>query len=531
MNAQTMTHKFKQLAAALIAASLLAPAVADDLHRVGTGDPATLDPHKIVDPWEATIVMDLFIGLTTLTPAAEVVPGSAESWTVSDDGRTYVFKLRDGLKWSDGTPLTAKDFEFSFRRILTPATASPIAARHFIIENARAINRGELPPDELGVRALNERELEIRLNHPAPYFPELIVHRALPAPRHAIEEHGDRWVRPENMVSNGAFALDVWRPNDYVQLRKNPNFYAADNVRLTRVFHHTGEDANRALREFRSGSVDVVVTVPTEQLEWLQENMPDSLRLFPGFGLQHLAFNTTKAPFNDARVRRALAMAIDREVLAERILKSGELPAYGLVPPQAKQYPNPAQADFASLSQAERNERARALLAEAGFPDGMTVRLSYNTNEILKRVMVAVAAMWRQIGVRTQLENSEAKVVIANMRNGDFEVGRYLWLAETSDAFSFVERIHSGAGPLNHARYDNPQFDALLDQAQLTSDLTARAELIREAEAIALEDMPVIPLYFYAGRRLVKPYVRGWVNNARGINLARDMWIDEELKP
>lgn len=525
-----MTRNFLQLAAAVAASAVLIPGFAGDLHRVGTGDPATLDPHKIVDPWEATIVMDLFIGLTTLTPAAEVVPGSAESWSVSDDGRTYVFRLRNGLKWSDGTPLTAKDFEYSFRRILTPATASPIAARHFIIENARAINRGDEPPESLGVNALSDQELEIRLNHPAPYFPELIVHRALPAPRHAIEQHGDRWVRPENMVSNGAFTLEVWRPNDFVQLRKNPNFYAAAKVRLERVFHHTGEDANRALREFRSGSVDAVVTVPTEQLEWLRENMPDSLRLFPGFGLQHLAFNTTRAPFNDARVRRALAMAIDREVLADRILKSGEVPAYGLVPPQAKQYPNPAKADFESLSQPERNRRANALLAEAGFPDGLTVTLSYNTNEILKRVMVAVAAMWRQIGVRTQLENSEAKVVIANMRNGNFEIGRYLWLAETSDAFSFVERIHSAAGPLNHARYSNPQFDALLDQAQLTSDLSVRADLIRKAEAMALEDMPVIPLYFYAGRRLVKPYVKGWVNNARGINLARDMWIDESLR-
>lgn len=526
-----MTRHLNHFVLALIAGAILTPTLASDLHRVGTGDPATLDPHKIVDPWEATIVMDLFIGLTTLTPSAEVVPGSAESWTVSDDGRTYVFKLRDGLMWSDGTPLTAKDFEYSFRRILTPATASPIAARHFIIENARAINRGEMPPEALGVTALNDRELEIRLNHPAPYFPELIVHRALPAPRHAIEEHDDRWVRPENMVSNGAFVLEVWRPNDFVQLRKNANFYGADNVRLTKVFHHTGEDANRALREFRSGSVDAVVTVPTEQLEWLRENMPDSLRLFPGFGLQHLAFNTTRAPFDDVRVRQALAMAIDREVLAEKILKSGEIPAYGLVPPQAKQYPNPAKADFVALSQRERNARAKALLAEAGFPNGLTVTLSYNTNEILKRVMVAVAAMWRQVGVRTQLENSEAKVVIANMRNGNFEIGRYLWLAETSDAFSFVERIHSGAGPLNHARYSNEEFDALLDQAQLTSDLSVRADLIRRAEALALADMPVIPLYFYAGRRLVQPYVKGWVNNARGINLARDMWIDEELKP
>jgi oligopeptide transport system substrate-binding protein len=508
-------------------------AQAQILHRSGTGDPATLDPHKFVDPWEATIVMDLFIGLTTLAPDASVQPGSAESWTVSEDGLTYVFKLREGLEWSDGVPLTAEDFAFSMRRIVDPATASPFAARYFLVHNGREIQLGTKPPSELGVRALDERHLEVRLVHPTPFFTELMVHRGLPAPRHAIKKHGDSWIRPQNMVSNGAFTLREWIPNGHVAVRKNPRFYAAERVKLAGVRHHNGEDTNRALRQFRAGELDVVVSVPIGQLEWMKENLGTELHMVPAFGLQHYAFNLKRPPFNDRRVRRALAMAVNREVLVERVLgSSGESPAYGLIPPQARFYPEHARADFAAWPYAERLQRARALLAEAGFGSGnpLTVELSYNTHELHKRVAVAVAAMWKAIGVITTLNNMEAKVLLANMRQGEFDVGRYLWLAETSDGFSFLEHIHSDAGPLNQAGYANADYDALLDEIITTVDLDERAALLKQAEALALEDMPILPLYYYAGRRLIGRHVGGWTDNARGINLARDLSIDESLR-
>ncbi len=503
------------------------------LHRSGTGDPATLDPHRFVDPWEATIVMDMFIGLTTLAPDGSVLPGSAESWEVSEDGLTYVFKLRPGLQWSDGTPLTAEDFAYSFRRIVDPATASPFAARYFLVENGREIQLGEKQPGKLGVRVLDPRHLEIRLVQPSPFFTELIVHRGLPAPRHAIDKHGDSWIRPENMVSNGPFTLSEWIPNGHVAVNKNPRFYGADQVRLAGVWHHNGEDTNRALRQFRAGELDVVVSVPIGQLEWMKQNLPEELHMVPAFGLQHYVFNLSRPPLDDRRVRLALAMAINREILVERVLgSSGESPAYGLVPSQARYYEDHAVAEFASWPYRQRLERAKALLAEAGFnaANPLQVELSYNTHELHKRVAVAVASMWKSIGVTTTLNNMEAKVLLANMRQGDFDIGRYLWLAETSDGFSFLERIHTDAGLLNQARYSNPRFDGILDEIMVTVDLKRRAALLKQAEAIALADMPIVPLYYYAGRRLIARHVGGWVDNPRGINLARDLWIDESRR-
>ena len=331
------------------------------------------------------------------------------------------------------------------------------------------------------------------------------------------------------MVSNGAFTLDEWIPNGHVAVAKNLRFYGADQVQLAGVWHHNGEDTNRALRQFRAGELDVVVSVPIGQLQWMKQNLGEELHMVPAFGLQHYVFNLNRPPFNDRRVRLALAMAIILEVIVERVLgSSGESPAYGLIPSQARFYPEHAMADFAAWPHAERINRARDLLAEAGFGPGnpLKVELSYNTHELHKRVAVAVAAMWKTIGVATTLNNMEAKVLLANMRQGEFDVGRYLWLAETSDGFSFLERIHSDAGPLNQAGYANPEYDALLDQIMVTVDLDERAAL-QQAEAMALEDMPILPLYYYAGRRLIARHVGGWVDNPRGINLARDLSIDE----
>lgn len=517
----------KRLFAAACIACLVGPTNAAELRRAGTGDPATLDPHRFEDPWEATIIMDLFQGLTTFTPEMDVVPGQAESYSVSDDGLTYTFQLREGLQWSDGTPLTAYDFEYSFRRILNPATGSPTAARHFVLKNASQVYAGTLPLEALGVKALSPLQLEMQLEHPAPFYTEVLASRGLPVPRHAIERHGERWIQPGKLVSNGPFTLVEWIPNQHVKVERNQRFFDAGTVQLDGVYHLSGEDANMSVRQFRAGEVDVVVTVPSEQLDYLRRELGDELHLVPGFGLQHYVFNTQVPPFDDVRVRRALAMAIDREILVSKILRSGEQPAYGLVPPQARAYPNHAVADFAAWTQPERMRAARALLAEAGYGSGrqLKVVLSYNTSEIHKRVALAVSSMWKSIGVKTVLNNKEAKVLLSDMRNGTFEVGRYLWLGLTQDAMSFLERLHSQGGPINQSRYANPTFDELLDEAMLTLDLQDRAALLYRAEALAVAEMPVIPLYFYGGRRLISSRVTGWVDNSRGINLARDLGI------
>jgi oligopeptide transport system substrate-binding protein len=524
-----LSASWQRLTCGFVVLFLSSSLPAAELHRAGTGDPATLDPHRFEDPWEATIIMDLFQGLTTFTPDMQVVPGQAESWHVSDDGLTYTFQLRPGLHWSDGTPLNAYDFEYSFQRILDPATGSPTAARHFVLRNASQVFAGELPAAELGVKALAPLQLEMTLEHPAPFYPEVLASRGMPVPRHVIERAGGRWIQPGKLVSNGPFSLVEWVPNQHVKLVRNPQFFDAAKVQLDAVYHHSGEDANMSVRQFRAGEMDVVVTVPSEQLEFLKRELGSELHLVPGFGLQHYVFNTEEPPFNDVRVRRALAMAIDREILVSKITRSGERPAFGLVPPQVRYYPQQAQADFAGWSQAKRASTAKELLKAAGYGPGnpLEVSLSYNTNEIHKRVALAVSAMWRGVGVKTILNNKEAKVLLADMRNGDFEVGRYLWLGLTQDALSFLERLHGEAGPINQSRFSDPDYDQLLDQAVLTNDLEARAAMLYQAEARALAAMPVIPLYYYAGRRLVSSKVSGWVHNSRGINLARDLAVTE----
>ena len=503
------------------------------LHRAGTGDPATLDPHRFVDPWEATIVMDLFIGLTTLAPDGSVQPGSAESWTVSDDGLTYVFKLREGLQWSDGTPLTAEDFAYSFRRIVDPATASPFAARYFLVENGREVQLGEKPPEQLAVRVLDPLHLEIRLVQPSPFFTELLVHRGLPAPRHAIEKFGDRWIRPGNMVSNGPFTLTQWIPNGHVAATKNPKFYGASTVGLAEVRHHNGEDTNRALRQFRAGELDVVVSVPIGQLQWMKENLAEELHMVPAFGLQHYVFNVTRPPFDDPRVRRALAMAIDRDILVERVLgSSGEAPAYGIVPSQARYYPDHASADFASWTPAQRLDKARALLSAAGFGPGQPLSV-----EAQLQHPRAAQTSGRCGGVHVETNRREHD---AQQHGGQGAAGQYAPGRFRRGALPVVGRdlrriFISGASAQQRRSIESgtlrqSTLDALLDDILLTVDLTQRAALLKQAEALALADMPILPLYYYAGRRLIGRHVEGWVDNPRGINLARDLSINESRR-
>ena len=496
------------------------------LRRAGTDDPATLDPHRVAYPGEFNVISDLFTGLLTLDAMAKPVPGAAESWTVSQDGLTYEFMLRPGMKWSDGKPLTAADFEWSFRRMLDPATAFPFAARLYLIRNAREVNAGRRPVAELGVKALDANRLRLELAHPAPYLFEVLASYSSPAPRHLVEKRPADWIRPGVMVSNGAFVLDEWVPNSHVRLKKNPLFYDAAGVRLEAVVHVHTDGAANALRRFRAGELDVILVVPPDQLDWARQNLPKELRLSPGFGVEHIAFNTRKAPFDDARVRRAVSMAIDREALVSQVTRAGEVPAYGLVPLKASSYGRNARADFAGMQQAERVKQARALLAEAGYGPGRPLRftLRYPSGDVQKRIAVVLAAMLQAAGVRVEIAGSELRSLLGEVGRGDFEAVRFQWLSGTTDPVSFLERLDSAAGAENQSGYANARYDALLRQAGDTREVDARAVLLSQAEALALADHPVAPLYFYAGRRLVSQRVSGWTDNVRGVHLSR--WLD-----
>ena len=493
------------------------------LHRGGIGDPETLDPQGTGSGTEGTIMTDLFVGLLAPGPAGGIVPGSAESWEVSEDGKTYRFRLRDNLKWSDGEPLTAHDYAYGMRRLMDPGTAAPIAAFLYSIVNSEAVNRGERPLDDLGIEVIDTRNLEVRLTAPTPYFPEMIAVAWDPAPRHVVEEHGQTWTQPGRHVSNGPFKLAEWIPNQYVKLVKNEHFYAADSVALDGVIHYPAEDISTSFKRFRAGELDIVTAFPTQQLAWVRDNMPEALHITPTLNIEALLFNTLKSPVDDERVRLALSMAINRDLIVEKILRGGETPAYGIVPPAASHYDKHARAPFSELSYPQRLERARELLAEAGYgpTNPVKVELRLNASEIRRQTALAISSMWKQIGVETQLLTSEDKARFRDMMSGNYQIVVSLRLTASADPFIFLRTFHSNAGPQNTTRYSNAVFDAWLDQAELTADLKARAELLRNAEAQLLANHPMAPLYVYSSKKLISPRIRGWIDNPKGINPAR----------
>lgn len=510
------------------------PAASQDeivFRRGGGGDPESLDPHKILAAFESTILTDMFLPLATTAPDDTAIPGSAESWTISEDGLTYTFNMRDGLKWSDGTPIDAYDFVYTFHRQLSPETASRTAEYFRPIINAEAVSKGEMPVESLGVEALDADTLVVRLAHPAPYFMDVLAIDARPVPRHVVEKYGSNWTRPENMVVNGPFMLAEWQPGSHVKLAKNPHFFDADNVKLDAVYHVPSEDMNTGFRRFRSGELDALVFFPPDQLSYIEKNMPETLRVTPGLTTEMYLFNTQRAPFDDVRVRRALSMAVDRETLVNRVLRTGESPAYGYIPATMNHYTTRAQADFAALSMADRRIEAQRLLAEAGFgPDNpLVVPLRYNTQDLQARQAAAIAAMWRQVGVQSDMINTERRVLAADRMNSNFEVARYLHVAGNYDAAAFIQFLHSELSSRNFMQYSSPKFDAAFAEAWYENDPDERARKTFAAETQALEDHPIIPLYFYSGRRLVRPNVDGWVDNARGVYPTR--WLSFTDKP
>jgi oligopeptide transport system substrate-binding protein len=468
--------------------------------------------------------------LATTAADDTAIPGSAESWSISEDGLTYTFNMRDGLTWSDGKPLDAYDFLYTFRRQLDPVVASRTAEYFRPIVNAEEVNRGEKPVESLGVEAPDADTLIIHLKHPAPYMIDILAVDARPVPRHVIDELGDDWAKPGNIVVNGPFILDEWSPGSDVKLIRNENFYDADNVSLDVVYHVPSEDINTAFRRFRAGELDALVLFPPEQLGYIQENMPDSLRVTPGLATEFYLFNTKRPPFDDVRVRRALSMAIDRDILVNRVLRTGEIPAYSYIPPTVDDYPERPEADFAKLSIEDRRDEAKRLLAEAGFgPDNpLVVPIRYNTQELQARQAAAIAAMWRQVGVQAELVNTERRILAADRQNNNFEVARYLHVAGNYDAAAFILLLHSGLSSRDFTQYGNSTFNALFEAAWQINDPVARAAAVFEAESQALKDQPIIPLYYYNGRRLVRPYVKGWVDNYRGVYPSRWLSIDTE---
>ena len=515
---------------AVLGLAFAAPASAEIvLHRGNNSEPDTLDPQKASGVWENNIIGDMFLGLMTEDTAAHVIPGAAESYAVSPDGLVYTFKLREGIVWSDGVPMTADDVVFSYRRIADPNTAAQYAVNTYVIKNAQAVNENKMPKEQVGVRAIDERTVEITLEHPAPYFPQLLTHFALfIVPKHVVETYGDDWVKPGTMVVNGAYSLAEWIPNEYVKAVKNARFYDAENVKIDTVYYYPVSDAQAALKRFRSGEFDLNNNLPLQQVQWLRENMPAEVQMSPTIWSNYVIFNTTRAPYDDLNVRNALGLAIDRELITGRILAAGQVPAYALVPIGMENYPGAAQVNYRDRPLEQRRAKARELLAAAGYgPDNpLKFNFIFNSGVDNKRIAVALQDMWRQIGVEITVQQIETKVHYNTLRKQDFEVAWSGWVADFNDARNYLSLFESTTPDMNYGKYANAQYDALVRQSDTILDVAERAKIMAEAEQIMLDEAAIAPVYFATSRNLVHTYVKGWVENALDIHRTRFLSIE-----
>ena len=499
------------------------------LHRANGEEPQTLDPHLAEGVPSSHILRDLFEGLTSEAPDGTVIPGAAVRWNISRDGKTYTFYLRREAKWSNGDPLSAEDFVFGFQRSANPQTASNYAQVLLPIENAKAVLAAELPPTELGVEALGDYTLQIRLIDPTPYFLGLLNHSSTyPVHRPSLAEHGKRFSRPGNLVSNGAFVLKDWVVRSHIELLRNPNYWDSERVILERVLYYPYEDQSTALKQFRSGDLHWTYEVPNNQFKWLQKHYPDELVVSPWLGSYYFGFNLTREPFiQSPELRMALVMALDRQLLTDKVTQFGEQPSFTLVPPGIGEYESPVQ-EWATWTQEERNLEAQRLYQAAGYSEErpLRVEIRYNTSENHKKMALAISSIWKQVlGVQTTMVNEEWKVFLQNRQQKVLtQVFRVGWISDYGDPYSFLELFRTDHGQ-NDVGYSNELYDQLLSEIASERIPARRRRLMQEAERMLLVEMPIIPVYTYVTKRLVDLHVKGWQSNVMDHHYSRYMFL------
>ena len=490
---------------------------ANTLQRGLPSDPETLDHHKARSTQAAEVLRDLGEGLAGFTANGELVPAAADSWDISEDGLTYTFRLRDGLRWSNGEALTAEHFVAGMRRLVTPATAAFYAQMIVDIENAASIVAGDAAPDALGVEAVDDRTLVLRLSRPTPYMLSLLTHPStFPVHPGSIAEHGDAFARPGKLVSNGAYRLDAWVPGSVVALKRNEHYWNNSATAVDAVNYHVIVQNNAELNRYRAGELHTTSTVPPDAFAQVREEYGDELRVAPYLGVYYYGYNMTKPPLkNNAALRQALSMAIDREQLAEKIMGRGEAPAYSWVPPGVNNY-EPTKVGFAALGKEDREKLARLRYKEAGYGEDnpLQIEVRYNTNDTNKKVAVAIQAMWREVlGVEATLINEEFQVLLTNMREAEVtQVFRSSWIGDYNDAHTFLS-VLQGGNAANMPRYSSDEYDGLMERAAQQVDPARRRLYLEEAERVMLSEHPVIPLYFFVSKHLVSPNVDGWGDN------------------
>ncbi|HTX23054.1 MAG TPA: peptide ABC transporter substrate-binding protein [Steroidobacteraceae bacterium] len=501
------------------------------LLRGNGAEPDSLDPQKARTVQAQDILRDLCECLTSVSRDGGVAPGAASRWNVSPDGKTYVFRVRPEARWSNGDRVVAADFVAGLRRLVDPATASPYAQVVSVIVNADAIIAGRKPVTALGVAATDDQTVVVTLDAPAPYLPALLANPSTcPVHRSSLAQYGSGFARPGRLVSNGAFVLEEWVPGSYIRAVRNHRYWNDRATRLDAVEYLTIPDENAELTRYRAGDLDITAVVPRDELDWIRANIPGELHISPQLTTYFYGFNLDRAPFRDSvKLRRALSMVIDRERLATSVLRAGEQPAYGWVPPGTHDY-TAQSADYRDVPLAERIARAQRLYREAGYSAQRPLKfeLRYNASEINDRIAVAIASMWKEsLGVEVTLAAVEFKSLLEDIDRRDVDVFLSSWAGDYNDAYTFAQYLKSDFG-VNLPHYRSAEYDSLVERAAAESNTVERRALLEQAERVALRDQPIIPIYFYVNKHLVKPRVRGWYDDILNVVYSKDLALAPE---
>lgn len=499
-------------------------------NRGNTCEPESLDPHKTSAVCEANILRDLFEGLVMPNAQGEPIPGAAESWAISDNGTVYTFKLRNDAVWSNGDPVTAQDFVYSLGRLENPETGAEYASMLYVIQNAEAINTAKATVEEIGARAIDAETLEITLNAPTPYFLQMLMHQAAyPVHRASVEKFGAQWPKPGNLVSNGAFTLAEWTPNDHVTIVRNPKFHAAEDVKLDAVNFFPTKDSLTAMKRFEAGELDSNDDLPTEQLAELRAKFGDQVHIGPYLGIYYYAIKLDKEPWSNPKMRRAISLAIDRDFIAEKVWANTMFPAYSMAPPGITGY-KPYEADYAQVDQIGREEQAAAILAELGYGPKNPLRIElriYNSDNN-QNTAVAIQEQLRALGIEASILNTDVATHYGIMENGgDFDLGLGGWIADYKDPETFFALARKASGN-NFSHYSSSEFERLMDAAAAAGgEPEKRMRLLAEAEKVMIDDLAFIPLLFFSYHNIVSTRIKGWEENALDVHPSRFIYLEQ----
>ncbi|MDA0347171.1 MAG: peptide ABC transporter substrate-binding protein [Verrucomicrobia bacterium] len=515
--------------------TLAEKSIASQSLHVGNGqEPQELDPHIITGITEIKILSALYEGLTGQDPHnLNPTPAAAESWDISEDGKSYTFNLRNGLTWSNGDPLSAGDFEYAFQRILTPRVAASNAYLLFVIKNAKNFHNETIAWDQVGVKTIDDKTLIIELENPTPYFLKLLAHPAwYPLHKESLSKTGDPfgratgWTHSESFISNGPFTLSAWKVNEFVHVTRNEKYWDNLQSRLNEIFFYPTESREAEERSFRAGQLHVTEAVPVSKVGFYRDRNETTLQIDPYLGTYYLQLNTRKPPLSDPRVRRALSLVIDRSMIVNQITQGMQQPAWHFTPPGAGGY-DPG------ISFEKDIEQATTLLSDAGFPGGTgfpELTYLYNTSENNKAIAVVLQQMWKaSLGIQVELINQELKVVNQSRESGEFDILKSSWIGDYDDPGSFLDVWTSESGN-NFTGWSSAAYDGLVGKSRTSSSTDDRFNYFKTAEELLIKEQPILPLYFYTSVYLKHPAIRGYYPTLLNYHPWKHVYLEAPVK-